>query len=440
MAEPLNQPWPVIFILIDVLLAAFLVSLLAFYLIELAPAWRMVLILALIGAAAWWVLPELAFMPIMVIAITWLVLWSGENKNLLSFAVLSILLWFRTLVYLHNPSFHLIRFDGTDMLTYESFAREMLNTGTLRAGEDVFYYQALFRYVVYLLHILFGESDMLRTLFELLALNFGIFLSADWFRRQVNTIRSHFMNALGWVFLWAIIILSNSSVVFLIEHGISESFSWLLILFIFYLLVKDPNRNWLLASILSGLAILNRYNHLPALLFLLVVLLFPLFKKNKWIIVYSALVMVLVLALFPLHNWVYGHNLTIMPTSAGVANNLILTPEKMVNFFSDGSIRYQVFKQFLYSIGIVSWNMADLGLPILILTLGWIALGLTLIIKWKSFDAQNKWLWLLPGLFLGVQFFYAMLANYPRHIFAAFLAIALVGLKSVWGQKSKQMS
>ena len=439
-AVPVATPWSVFFIAIDVVLIILLVILAGFYILQMAPAWRMVLVLTTLASAAWWALPELYFMPLMVIAFIWLILWSGGQKNLLSWTVLSILLWFRTLVYLHNPSFHLIRFDGTDMLTYESFAREILSTGTLRAGEDVFYYQALFRYVVYLLHIIFGESDMLRSLFVLLTLNFWVYLTADWFLCNKDRRTGWFYNGLGWVLMGMIVLLTNSSVVFLVEHGISESFSWLLFLFIFYCLVKDPQRYWLAASIMVGLAILNRYNHLPALLFVWFILLLPVIKKNKWVLAFSSLAVIIVLMLFPLHNWVYGQSLAIMPTSAGVSNNLIFTPEKIQNFFVDESIRAQVGKQILNTIGIVSWNMVDLGLPIFILFFGWIILGIALVMDWKSFNRPIKWLWLLPGLFLGVQFFYAMLANYPRHIYAAYLAIALVGMKAAWGPRSDNMN
>ena len=38
----------------------------------------------------------------------------------------------------------LLRSGGSDLLTYESFARSILNTWSLQGGADVFYYQPFF--------------------------------------------------------------------------------------------------------------------------------------------------------------------------------------------------------------------------------------------------------------------------------------------------------
>ncbi len=68
-----------------------------------------------------------------------------------------------------------IRYGGSDFLTYESFGRIILETGSLQAGEDVFYYQPLFRYLVFVEHILFGDGDGHIRIMSLLAVNFGVF-------------------------------------------------------------------------------------------------------------------------------------------------------------------------------------------------------------------------------------------------------------------------
>ena len=53
----------------------------------------------------------------------------------------------------------LLRDGGNDFLTYESFARSILESWSLRAGEDVFYYQPLSRYVTFFYHLVFGDGD-----------------------------------------------------------------------------------------------------------------------------------------------------------------------------------------------------------------------------------------------------------------------------------------
>ena len=41
----------------------------------------------------------------------------------------------------------LLRSGGNDFLTYEGFARTILDTWSFQGGEDVFYYQPAFRYL-----------------------------------------------------------------------------------------------------------------------------------------------------------------------------------------------------------------------------------------------------------------------------------------------------
>ena len=430
-AAGLPLPWNLAQLLCDGILLGFLGSVAAYYGKLIFPAWRGLLFFSILAVLIWWGLPELLFMPVITLAFAWLILWQGNHKLLLGLLTLSILLWFRVLIYLPDPSYSLIRFDGTDMLSYESFAREILLTGSLRAGEDVFYYQALFRYVVFIFHILFGESDMLRSLLFLLALNFGIYVNVAYLHTKSS--RHHFwLTQVGWLMLLLIVSLSNSSIVFLIQHGISETVSWILFLYIFYIYISTAEQLWLVAAIMLGLAITNRYNHFPSLGLLFLVFNIPLIKKKKGIVILSSLLIGLILSLIPLHNWVFGHQWIWMPTSADATANLILPPLKLLSFITNESVRLQVFNQFRFIAGFVSWSMLDMGLPIFILLVCWLGLGVLLVFKWKSFPSSKKWLWLVPGAFLGTQFFFYMLANFPRHLFGAYLAMALVGIFISW--------
>jgi hypothetical protein len=53
------------------------------------------------------------------------------------------------------------RAAGNDWLTYESFARSILETWSLSGAENVFYYQPLFRYVRFAEHFFLGDGDPL---------------------------------------------------------------------------------------------------------------------------------------------------------------------------------------------------------------------------------------------------------------------------------------
>ena len=429
-APELAFPWQVNIIVADSLLWMLLGMLFIYLARLLRPAWRGILLFFVLGWVAWWSLPELTFMAIMALAMTWLLLWQGNHRMLLAYATLAILLWFRVLIYLPDPSFSVLRVDTSDMLTYESFARNILLTHTLEASEAVFYYQALFRYIVFILHMIFGESDMLRSMMVLLILNMGIFLNANLMYKNLQ--KSFLFKGLGWLAYIGLVVLSASNVVFLIQQGISEVMSWIFMLYAFYIFVSGAEKFWLAAAALIGLAVANRYNQLPALGFLFLVFNMPLFKTRKKLVIISIAVIVLILALLPLHNWVYGHQLAFMPTSAKNSDNLILPPDRLIHFFSDSDIRQQSFTQIVYMFGIVSWRMLDLCIPIFFMMIGWLVTGIYILFKWKSFPARARWLWLLPGLFLGTQFFFYMLANFPRHLFAAYLAMSLTGMYIAW--------
>jgi hypothetical protein len=419
--------------LVDAALLLVMFSILIVISQRLLPAWRGILFFSLFGFLVWWGLPELTFLAITALVFTWLLLWRGNHKVLLAYITLSILLCFRMMVYLPNPTFSLLRLDSTDMLVYESFARDILVSGSLRAGEPVFYFQALFRYIVFLYHLVFGESDLLRSLAVLLALNMGIFINAEWMfknRWQQNVRR----NGLVWVEYIAIAALSASSVVFLIQQGISEVFSWIFLLYAFYFFLKGTDGLFLAAAGLLALAIANRYNHLIALGFVFLIFSVPLLATKRRLLLLSLALIGLILALLPLHNWVYGQQLVFLPTSGSIAVNLVLPPAKLIMFFSDAGVQQLVFKQIANIFGFVSWKMLDICIPVFLLVTSWFVMGLDLLKRkrWKTVSLPARWLWVFPGLFLGTQFFYYMLANYPRHMYAAYLAMALVGMYTVW--------
>ena len=370
-------------------------------------------------------------MAVMALAFTWLVLWRGKSNLLLAYLTLSILVVFRVMVSIPDVSYSVLRLDTTDMLTYESFARDILTSGTWMAGEPVFFYQALFRYLVFIFHLFFGESDLLRSSAVLLALNMGIFVNAQWMFKTRQGFEL-WKDALAWTAYLSIAALSASSVVFLIQQGISEVASWVFLAYAFYFLLLGKDKLFLAAAALIGVAVANRYNHLPALAFLYLIFAFSRWKTQKRLVLLSIIIMGLVLALLPLHNWVYGHQLVIMPTSGDATVNLILPPARLATLFTNPEVQQLVVRQVLTIFGIVSWKMLDLCVPIFIIIICWLLAGVNLVRRWKFFPWRAIWLWFFPGLFLGTQFFFYMLANYPRHMYAAYLAMALVIIYIGW--------
>ena len=79
-----------------------------------------------------------------------------------------------------------LRAAGDDWLTYESQARSILDTWSLQGGEDVFYYQPLWRYVRFAQHLLLGDGDALILAAEFTLLTFSII----WMLRRFHRPRS----------------------------------------------------------------------------------------------------------------------------------------------------------------------------------------------------------------------------------------------------------
>lgn len=76
------------------------------------------------------------------------------------------------------PSLHsvLYREGGTDFLTYETFARDIFEPASPHGGEDLFYWQVGYRYILAAQRLLLGEGDLLVSASSQAAINFAVFV------------------------------------------------------------------------------------------------------------------------------------------------------------------------------------------------------------------------------------------------------------------------
>lgn len=96
----------------------------------------------------------------------------------------------------------LVRWGGSDFLTYESLSRTILDTGSLRGGEDVFFYQPFFRYMLFVGRIILGDGDVLIPAFVQTALVVAPLYMAWTFgagRAKWNVGYNHILR---WVVFW----------------------------------------------------------------------------------------------------------------------------------------------------------------------------------------------------------------------------------------------
>jgi hypothetical protein len=426
--------------LADFLLLVAVLLLLAFYAALLGKEVGLVLAFGVLGAAFYRVMPELSFIVLNILAFLWFVFRPGKHRRLLAYFILYCLAFWRIYYYLPGIDFVLIRLAGTDPLVNESHARAILSTFTLRAGERIFYYQPLYRYFVFLYHMLFGDGDTIRAILMLGLQNFALFLLYDrlFLRNSTSSSRQRVWPVLIGATLVAFM---NTNVVNAIEDGLTEGLSWIILPLLFYLLVGPINkRSWMLAAVLFGLAIINRTNHLPGLLFLFLIFLVPVWRWQPRLAIGSCLILGGLLCLPALHNYVYGGKFIFFTNSADIPANLVLPPRKLLVIFSEPRVMTQAWQQLKYLIGIVRASYLDTSLCMWVLSTLWLIVWVKIIANWKAYPLAAKLMMMLPFLFLGVQYFYILNVSYPRHLIAGYMVMGLASLQALYSVNPSALS
>lgn len=214
-----------------------------------------------------------------------------------------------------NLSDVLVRLRGNDHLVYHALAREMLETGLFRGGEDVFYFQPGIRYIFFALQFIFGESGVITGSASVVMIGLAILYLARPFRWDgPRYIRLGQILILISLIVWW----SSSHTIQSAVFGLSEFGTWILLLFVFALLLR-PNgksRLWILAMSLAWIVAI-RPNQGIAVLMLLPVVVFLYYRRGSK--VRTTLLNVLfpflgIVLLVPLHNLIYGGELIFLPS------------------------------------------------------------------------------------------------------------------------------
>lgn len=324
---------------------------------------------------------------------------------------------------------------GSDFLTYESFGRNVLETGSLQGGEDIFYHQPLFRYLVFVEHLLFGEGDGYILVIALLLMNFGIlWLSAKLFPVGLRGLS-------WWILLGAtgffLLILANSSNVDKFFHdAVSEFPTWVILPYMIGLLfVFNGQGQWTIGTLLKGHSFLFRTNHAPALVlgFLAFVIKANIGKIRM--VVHCTFLLGFVVFLPLLHNLYYGGKLVFLPTSAAVSDALVLPPRAFFEGLDDPSILNLAWHKFRWLVDFRRPKGGFAGVSIAVhgLQFVWGMAIVKAILSRRSVSGFAKVLLAVPMLHLLVQFFYIMFLYLSRHVIMANLAMGVTALVT-WSQ------
>lgn len=276
-----------------------------------------------------------------------------------------------------------IKPSGSDILTYENQARLIFEGDGLRGGADVFWYSPGYRYLLYFVHIIFGD---------------------------------------GWGVAWKIIL---AVTIFLI-YKISKRYEILPILLVLFL-VFDNVRNLYLFGVSETLSLLfillsivNKKNPIISSIFLAVATLI-----RPEIILFSILFLIInksnlglisfgVPMLFPLlHNIFYGGEFVIMSTAATYSRN--------ITFDIQNNLPYLIFNPFSQKV------IQILGMIPTVIAFSIIVIGLLKtfgsIYKNKGFTKSLNFIFWIS--LLAPYFIYDPVLFYPRHVLISLVIFSI---------------
>ncbi|MFM7962419.1 MAG: hypothetical protein ACKPBF_00380, partial [Actinomycetota bacterium] len=238
----------------------------------------------------------------------------------------------------------LVRLRGNDHLVYHALTREMLASGLLRGGEDIFYFQPGIRYVFFALQFIFGESGVISGSVSVALIGLTILCLARNFtwRGPRYVVLGQAIVLISLMVWWSSSHTSQSAV-----FGLSEFGTWILLLLTFALLLvpRGKHKLWILASALAFI-ILIRPNQGVAVLMLSSVVLYLYLRRGSSVqttVFNFCLPFVGIVSLVPLHNLVYGRTLMFLPS--GHLNADQAGWNSVIRVFSDDESRRFLMNQ-----------------------------------------------------------------------------------------------
>jgi len=368
---------------------------------------------------------QFIFILILLAFILYIRVTKKRGKLLTAFVVFVILAFLKVFSDVGDLNQVIYHSAGDDWLTYESFARDILETKSLAGGEDIFYYQPINRYIKFTEHIILGDGDGLPSIATFAILNYAIF----YFFYSIIGKESCFKwrGAMLLIIELLLFILMNSEISKFIYKDASEVPTWIFLPSILALLFlnKKNTVNWEIGVFLLGLSAITRINHLPAVLFIFSVFVLRLERTTKAVFKYSAIL--LVVLLLPLaHNVYYGGQAVLFTSSYLIPSNLDMPPEHLIKSVYDINLRTLLLDRLgdIFYFSELSSNFNKIifhGLQSM-----WVVVIISCIISWRQVSWDSKLLLSLPLLYLGIHLIYQVNVYYPRHIVVGHMAMGLV--------------
>ena len=376
------------------------------------------------------VLPRLADPPAVLAAQgLLLIVLLASNRSRTRLALFFAALGLAVVMAAHRVGAHhvvLARSAGDDWLTYESYARTILESGSLQGGESVFRNQPLFRYVLFGVRLLLGDGELASLAWGLTALVFGVLWAVGRFAGRRRP-RGRTAVYLG-VGLLLLAVVNSAPVVSQVLAPLSEPATWIALVFAFpLLLASDSARAWGVGAALAGLSIATRPNQAPGT----ILLLGAFFATALPLRPRAALVaagLSLAAALLPLaHNLYYGGRWVLFTTTAAVpATRPCPRPAGRPSSTTRGRAPWRGPR-----CSARSWlpqQDQTLDLAVHGLQAAWLLAIAMVGLRRVRASAPTVALLALPAVYLAVHFAYDATSYFPRHVIVGYLAMGLVAL------------
>ncbi|MGH7319331.1 MAG: hypothetical protein ACRELA_06855 [Candidatus Rokuibacteriota bacterium] len=424
--------------LVDAVVIVCLLSVVCLYGTIVRPEWLTLLLVTLVGggAYAWpesrWLSGRGLILALVCLLLVNVLARHRGRRLLVSYALVCYLSLLR--LRLDVPDWRIVGYRGAgqDWLTYQSFARSILDTWSLEAGEPVFYMQPLYRYIAFTEHLLLGDGDGLIAAFALLALNMSVLVMYVMLFRQ-RRLRGLPLGLALTPGLLILLLINSATMVRFLEVGASEYPTWIALpLFLPMQLVARMPRQRLLGTALVGLSLVSRTNQAPALAAVFLIFWLSTFRRRPGSVMAASLLLVTIAMIPVLHNVYYGRRVAPLPASVGIPKNLVLHPSRLLQLGRDPGVAGFALSQIRGTVYLASFitrsgrEARQLALAFHGLQLLWGLTALGVMLERRRFSTTAKLLVILPILYLGVHIFYQVDVYYPRHIVIGHFAMGVV--------------
>jgi hypothetical protein len=333
------------------------------------------------------------------------------------------------------------RSRSDDFLTYESFARNILTSGSLHGGEDVFVYSPLIRYLLLVIHFFVGDADNLIVVIYLFFLFFAVNLLFKNLNLRLSSIKTQdFILILTLLFL--VIFLSSSPIFYGGFTLLSESPTWIILIFIFAILCKENHStiNYILIFFLSGILIMFRANQIVGV-FIILILSLKLFLDSSRNLLRKQYLYKICFLLSPaflssflitfFHNVYYGQRIQFLQTSLPLPVNFPLQVSDIFSIGSDPGIRDAFIEQAKGLLAFSSDLLTNDYFDIFLVSVRFAQVGFLLLCFYIIWNFSQNKLSLFIALCIPIGFllphlFIQIFVYHPRHIVIGYLSIYLI--------------